>query len=137
MQSNNAIPLAQLVTPMQSNFPVILSQLLALSPQLLVYIGGMVLAAVWWRRAPSAAMLTLLGLGLMLLSALAGSAMTIYLVTNRASSATFQMSGILSLALAVVRAVGIGLLVAAVFSGRARVSEGRAFEVQNVGAGAM
>lgn len=124
---------------MQSNLPILLSQLFSLSPLLLVYLGGMVLAAVWWRRAPGAAMFAIAGLGLMLLSSVAGSGMTIYVMNNRGSgtmTSFAQTMGVLSFAFSILRAVGLALVVAGVFAGRPRGDEGRAFEVQRVGGSA-
>jgi len=117
---------------MQSSLPIFLSQLIGLAPHLIVYIGGIVLVAVWWRRAPSAAMLAVIGLGIMLLSSVVGAMATSYLINNRtgATGSFAQTMSLVSFAFSVLRAIGVGFLVAAVFAGRARIGEGRAFEVQ-------
>ena len=54
----------------QSYFGIFLQQMLGQSPLLLVYLLGIVLCALWWRRAPQAAMLALAACGILLLSSI-------------------------------------------------------------------
>jgi len=98
--------------------------------QLSVLVGGTVLAATWWRRAPRAAALTVTGLGLMLLCELVRLGLNwFWTASGRFDGQTIMLvvSG-----LNILRTVGLGLVVAAVFAGRPRRGEERAFEVQNV-----
>ena len=98
------------------------AQLLFIGPMLIVYLGGMILAGMWWRRMPRAAMLAMAGLGVMMVTSIAGPLTTTLLIRNRASSAgsigqsVMMLNGVFSL----VRTIGLALLVAAVFVGRKR-----------------
>lgn len=112
---------------MTSMTMILFSQLVMSAPMLLVYVGGMVLAALWWRRAPRAAAFAMTGLVLMLFVTIGSTAVHAYFVTNRAAatSATFGMTlSVIGLASGILRAVGMGLVVAAVFAGRPRVHGG-------------
>ena len=51
-----------------TNWTVVFAQLAGQSPILLVYLIGMVLCAVWWRRAPRAARYAMIGCGILLLT---------------------------------------------------------------------
>jgi hypothetical protein len=118
---------------MQTTVMIVLSQLVSLAPILLVYVVGIILAAMWWRRAPGAAMLAMIGLGVLLIGNVGGMFIQASVVANRAATgavAMGQQMAILGIALSVVRAAGTALLIAAVFKGRPRLEEGRAFEVQ-------
>ena len=116
----------------QSDFGVILGQLIPLLPHLLVCIGGIILAAMWWRRAPRAATLMIFGLAILLLCSLASAGMTIYMINNRNNptlGSIAQTHAFIHIALHLLRAFGLGLLVAAAFAGRPR-PVGGGFEVQ-------
>jgi hypothetical protein len=97
--------------------------------QLLVLVGGIVLAATWWRRAPRAAALTMTGLGLMLLCELVNVGLR-YWTTN--GSLNGQAIMMVVTGMQILRSVGLGMVVAAVFAGRPGRAEERAFEVQKV-----
>lgn len=111
-----------------------LSQTVMAAPLLLVYVVGMVLAARWWRRAPRAAMLALSGLSLLLLATLGGSAVQALLVAGAPAGALASMAmkmQVYYFAFTVLRAIGTGLIVAAVFAGRPREASG-GFDVQGL-----
>jgi hypothetical protein len=102
---------------------VLFSQVLMTVPMLIVYVGGMILAGVWWRRATRPAMLAMAGLGLMLLSTLGSSLATVYLIQSRGPSSMAAMGqaiAIMNGCFMLLRAIGLGLLIAAVFAGRPR-----------------
>jgi len=111
---------------MNSSFTIFLSQLLSMSPMLLVCVGGMVFAGVWWRRAPKAAMYAMAGLAITLLAMLLSPLIQVYVVSNRAAGAATvgQTVAVMSVAFGLVRAVGMGLLIAGVFAGRSNVDAG-------------
>jgi hypothetical protein len=97
-------------------------------PALLVYIGGIVACAMLWRRAPFAAMLAMIGLSLMLFALLAGALFSNYMVTNRAAMSSMgSMMSAAFFVFSIVRAVGVGLILAGVFAQR-RVDD-RGFSV--------
>jgi hypothetical protein len=108
----------------------VLSQLAVQAPALLVYLGGMILALVFLRRSPGPSALTLAATGLLLVTSVAQSLASVYLVRARADlgwtdarlSAVLLANGLAGSAL---RAVAFGLLLAAVFVGR-RVGQGSA-----------
>ena len=109
------------------------SQTLMAAPLLLVYVVGMVLAARWWRQAPRAAMLALSGFALLLLATLGGSAVQALLVAGTPAGALASMAikmQVYFFVFTVLRAIGTGLVLAAVFAGRPRASGG--FDVQGV-----
>jgi len=118
---------------MQSTLTIVFSQLATSLPLLLVLIGGIVWAAMLWRRAPKAAMLAMAGLVIMLVSLIASVTITAYIISNRtvaAASPALQISGF---AFGIARAVGLGLVVAAVFANRQQV--GGAFPVEPLNRG--
>ena len=102
---------------------------------LLVYLGGIVMCALWWRRAPQAAMLAMAGLGLLLLTTVGFSFLQMYLIQNRPAGQSAQSLGQtmmwLGLGMSVLRAIGTGLLVAGVFVGRPQVVARSGFDVQH------
>ena len=111
---------------MNSSITIFLSQLVSMSPMLLVCLGGMVIAGLWWRRAPKAAMYAMAGLGITLLGMLLTPLIQMYVISNRAAGAAAvgQTVAVMSLGFGLVRAVGMGLLIAAVFAGRSKVDVG-------------
>jgi hypothetical protein len=118
---------------MQSSCAIFFAQLTGQAPQLLVYLLGLVLCAVWWRRAPSAAMYAMLGCGILLLTTVATSFIQVYAFNNRGGrpAATIgQIMFVIGIGGSILRAAGFGLLLAAVFAGRPRVVEQSGFEVQ-------
>jgi hypothetical protein len=112
---------------MSNALMIFLSQLLSMSPTLLVCLGGMIVAGIWWRRAPRAAMLAMAGLGILLLGMLISPLIQVYIISNRGAATATTIGNtvaVMSMALSVLRAVGMGLLVAGVFAGRSRVDAG-------------
>ena len=113
---------------------VLFSQLLSQVPSLLVYVGGIVLAAVWMRRAPTAATLTIIGLAIMLVSMLAFTLFQNYVITSRAAGSAVSIGQMLTwagLASSILRAIGLALVVAAVFANRSRVELHSGFDVRS------
>jgi hypothetical protein len=118
-----------------SNFAIFFSQMLGQSPHLLVCVGGMILCTLFWRRAPTAAMLALIGLGVMLVSAVASAMLQNYLLQQRLASgqsaASFGQTMLwVGIGWSIIRSIALGLLVAAVFVGRPEVALSSGFEVQ-------
>ena len=99
------------------------SQMLGQAPILLVYLLGIILCATRWQRAPKAAMIALIGTGVMLLSTLVFGFMNAYVITNQINSGS-PMSGVgqslafLSMGASILRAGGFALVLAAVFAER-------------------
>jgi hypothetical protein len=98
-------------------------QLAGQAPVLLVYLVGMILAVVFWRRCPGPSALTLAATALLLVTALVQTLLVLYLTRARMelgwSNATYAaVWSANALAGSVIRAVALGLLLAAVFLGR-------------------
>lgn len=112
------------------------AQMIGQSPLLLVYLVGMLLCGIFWRRAGTAATLAMIGLGILLVTTVGSALLQGYLLQNRMATgqsvATYaQMMVWIGIGTAVIRAFGTGLIVAGVFVGRppvAAISSG--FEVQ-------
>src|SRR5687768_4164505 len=66
----------------------IFSQLGAQAPTLLVYLVGLILAGIWWRRAPAAAMYAMIGCGILLLTSVATTVGHAYIITTRGAGPT-------------------------------------------------
>jgi hypothetical protein len=118
---------------MQSTLAFTLSQLFGQLPVLLVYVGGIVLCGVWSRRAPRAAMLAMIGCGLMLLTTVATSMAQTYFIVNRGGAPAASIGQIMfaiGIGGSLLRAGGLALLIAAVFAGRPRAAEQSGFEVR-------
>ena len=113
---------------------MLLSQLFGQLPTLLVYLGGIVLCAVWSRRAPRAAMLAMIGCGILLLTSIAVAFVTNYYIMNRggggAPAATLgQIMVAVGIVGSVLRAAGFAMVLGAVFVGRPQVAQQSGFEV--------
>ena len=109
----------------QTYFGFFLQQMLGQSPLLLVYLLGIVLCAVWWRRAPQAAILALAGCAILLLSSIGFAFIQQQLIQNfNRGGATAQSYGQammwIGIGNSIIRAFAIGLLLFAVFAGRPR-----------------
>ncbi len=104
---------------MNSSFATLFSQLAIMAPLLLVYLVGLVLVIVYWRRAPLSAMLALIGL-IILVLAMFGSPLIQMFIANasRPVSSLGQTITLLSFAFSILRAIGMGLLIAAIFTNR-------------------
>ena len=116
----------------QSSMTVFFSNLLAQSPILLVYVGGIVLCIVMWRRSPMGAMLAVVGLGLMLATALGQTLISVAIITGGAAPATSRGQALVwvGIAAAVMRAFGLALVLAGVFADRPPLVARSGFEVQ-------
>src|SRR5215207_10536604 len=109
------------VTPMTNNWMLILSQLAGQAPVLLVYVVGLILCALWSRRAPSAAMYAMIGCGLLLMTSVGVTVLQMYYINNRGAQPTLgYVMFVIGVTGSILRAVGIGLLLAGVFAGRPR-----------------
>lgn len=100
-----------------------LMQLLGQTPMLLVYLFGMVIALVFWRRCPSTAVLVLLGSGLLLLASVAGTFAFQYIIQSWhdwgwRSEKMGTVLTTLGLVNSLMGALGFALLLAAAFVGR-------------------
>ncbi len=91
--------------------------LLLVSPVLLAYLTGMVLALVFWRRCPTACLLVLVATGIHLIAQV-GSFLSVYIVNLGTVHYRVELFQAIGLAVSVVHALAIGLLLAAVFVGR-------------------
>lgn len=111
---------------MNENASVLLLQLLPHTPLLLVYLVGMVLAVAYWQRFPAAALLVLIGTGLLFATGVLGTIGFHYILRSRnelqsdglnyqAVTAAFTLFNVL------LRAVATALLIAAAFVGRRAV----------------
>jgi hypothetical protein len=97
-----------------------LINLLYQSPSLLVYMGGLILAVVFWRRQPRAAGLAMIATILLLVTSVAQSVGTQWLMYARSGDGR-QLGPMLwqiSLIGGIVRAIATACLIAAVFVDR-------------------
>jgi len=96
------------------------AQLLTQSPALLVYIGAIVACAIFWRRCWRAALLAMIGAALMLFSTLSNTLAISYLMGHQSGSAsqTGAVLQIIYFGVTLVRALGLALVIAAVFVDR-------------------
>lgn len=104
----------------------IFGRLISQSPVYLVWLGGAVLALVRWRQHPRVSLLAVIGLGVLsvnsLVSTVLNSALPL-MVASRGLRGSFPRAanalGVCNILLAVIAAIGYGLVLTAVFSGRA------------------
>ena len=111
---------------------MLLSHTVLAGPLLITYVVGMVLAARYWRRAPRPAMFAMSGLALLLLATVVGSAVQAFLLANTPPAGMAGVGTRLQLfgfAFTLLRAAGMGLVVAAVFTARGTAG---GFDVQPV-----
>lgn len=111
------------------------AQALWQSPRLLAYVIGMVVCGVRARRAPLAATLAIVGLGLMLIASVAVMIVQGIAVQGGASVAASSRQSLMIVGLVgtLARTVGVVLMIVAMFAGRSREG-GEGFEVP-MGAG--
>lgn len=93
------------------------------APLLIVYVVGIILAAVFVRKYPLPAMLTLAGTVILCVNLIAIAAAQGYFIRARVESGwspeqSAQITTVVSAIGAIVRAVGTALLIAAIFVGR-------------------
>lgn len=103
--------------------PLWLQQLVYQLPGLLVYTLGLLLALVYWRRCHGPALLTVIGCGLLFLTAVGHTAVYVVLVEQRQAGEIpheqfARVMSLLGLVSSGTRAVGLALVVIAVFVGR-------------------
>jgi hypothetical protein len=105
---------------------IFLSQAAVQVPLLLVWIVGMILALLWWQRAPRVALITCVACGVFLLDALIGTFIAVTL--PGALLARGQSSGqigaaftVIGLARSVLHAALWAAVLFAIFSGRVAV----------------
>src|ERR1043166_6380754 len=101
----------------------VLHQLAYGAPLLLVYAVGIILSAVFVRKYPFSAMLTLAGIVILFVNVIAIAALQGYFLRARIEAAWTdvqysQMTTTVSAIGAIVRAIGSALLIAAIFVGR-------------------
>lgn len=101
----------------------LLSQLGFQAPALFVYLVAFILALVYMRRASIPCILTLVGVGILVITTLGMAVMQAYLIESRqvygGDSERFALlMGSIGLAGSCVRAAGLLFLVAAIFVGR-------------------
>ncbi|MBN1589717.1 MAG: hypothetical protein JW888_09400 [Pirellulales bacterium] len=100
----------------------LLTQLLSHSPMLLVYLLGIVLALAFMRRCPGPSVLTLIAMVLLLATTIGMMSLQMFII-HRARDIDLSIAHIMSIVAVVgvvIRAIAMGLLLAAVFSGRSR-----------------
>ena len=106
------------------------------TPQILVYVIGVILALVFVRRCPAAAILTLAATAILTVTALGHAAALGFLIHQRAGDGNWnvemhqQLMLIANILSSLARALGLALLLSAVFVGRKPRLGGR---VQPVG----
>jgi hypothetical protein len=100
--------------------PPYLGTLLGTSPVLLVYLIGIVFAAIWWGRWPLTCGLVMAGLMILLVVGLVQPYIQLSMTFKRAGSVQSlgQQIMILGIASNVLRAGGMALLLVGAFSGR-------------------
>jgi hypothetical protein len=101
----------------------LLSQLGYQAPSLLVYLVAFILALVYMRRASIPCILTLVGVGILVITTLGMAVMQASLIDSRQvyggdSERFARLMGSIGLAGSYVRAAGLLFLVAAIFVGR-------------------
>jgi hypothetical protein len=98
-------------------------------PVLIVSLVGLSLSVIFWSRCPGPALLTLIATALILVTTVVVIGAQNYIISARLESGWtnqkfMEMSNMVSLIATVARAVSIGMLVIAVFTGRNRPSAG-------------
>jgi hypothetical protein len=104
-----------------SSTPIVFQQLLWQLPHLLVYLAGLILAIVFHQRAPRAAMLTMVGTGVMLILAIGVPFLQMTLINQRTAGNAGNIStmmSVVSFTSGLIRAIALGLIIAGVFVGR-------------------
>ena len=95
-----------------------LSQLGNQGPVLFVYLVAGYFSIMYMSRARLPSMLTLIGVIILLATTFGVTAANSYLLVNRTDASIPQLFHIISVVGSCMRAVGLGLLVAAIFVGR-------------------
>jgi hypothetical protein len=99
-----------------------LSYLALSGPHLLVYLVGMILALVWWRRHRGVSALALTSLGLMTITTLAQGLVSAFMLSRLIDHESYiqhaKLSFLFGIVFGFLKALELGLLVFAVFAGR-------------------
>ena len=120
-----------------------LTQLAGQSPVLFVYLVGIVLALVFWRRYPRPCAFTVIAMGLLMLTSVGQTFVDLYLVVYRGIGQGWdpeRLRWVLTanaLAGVFVRALAFGLLLAAVFVDRESRGEAELRAVSSVADGSL
>jgi hypothetical protein len=112
-------------------------QLAVQSPVLLLYVVGLVLALVFWKRSPTASICTVIGLILMLATGVVMVFLQNYFLQARLSQhwSTFDVNramGISNIVANLVRAIGLILILVAIFVKRASAEPPRAADYRTM-----
>lgn len=95
-------------------------------PQGVVCVIGFVLVILNWSRYPSASLLAFLGLGIIFLNLIAGVATNLLIPKMAADGANLaRIFGLLGIVRSIADAVGTGLLLFAIYTGRQWAQAGR------------
>ena len=108
--------------PSDTILPTLIAYLVQ-SPILLVWLIGLVLATVYWRRHPRVSLLTVIALVVFLIETLVNTYINMWLpllLSRRGmeSSQMVQLLGIKNIVTSIIIAIGWSMVVAAIFSGR-------------------
>jgi hypothetical protein len=107
----------------QAGMSQLITQLGYNAPALFVYLIAFILALVFMGRAAIPCILTLVGVGILVLTTLGLAVVQAWLIDTRPTQFVRLMQ-IIGIAGSVLRAVGLGVLVAAIFVGRGSAVKG-------------
>jgi hypothetical protein len=103
-----------------------LMTLIGQSPAILAYLIGMFIALVNLRRCATPAMLTFIACSILMLLAIVQPVMTQWIIQSRSHTAPgaeiARAMASINVVTSVIRACGVGMLIAAVFTGRSSPS---------------
>jgi hypothetical protein len=88
------------------------------SPLLMVYFGAFVFACIFFRRAPTACLLTIIGVVILVVTGVGQPIVLSMLMRDGNFDARSSRFNLFNIGMIACRALGTGLLVAAIFSGR-------------------
>jgi hypothetical protein len=112
-----------------SSFSIVLPQLLYALPIILVSIAAVIVCVMNWQKAPTAAMLCLIGFGLIGLNSIFGAIITAMLIHNAGTRSSLgAMLSIVGAVRVIIGATGSVFLLIAVFHGRNREVRSNLFE---------
>ena len=108
------------ISPTMTQFA---SQMLTQLPLLLVYAAGIIVCAIRWRRAPTAALLAMIGTSIVLLATVIFAFLSAFLINQRmtAGAPAAQLGNTLTImaaASSIMRGLGFALVLVAVFAQR-------------------
>ena len=108
----------------------LMTQLIYLAPALLVYCIALILAVMYMNRATLPSVLTLLGIGILVFTTIVGLAIQASLIESRPDNFA-RVSQIVGVAGSCFRAIGLGVLIAAIFVGRSEPPPDPKFEYRS------